>query len=231
MTTQPIALIFGFGKNVGVSVASAFSLAGYKIATVSRSPTITPQENYTHIQGDLSDPTSISSIFTTVRSKLGEPSVVIYNAASSSHHDKPDPLSISLENALKDLNINTLSVLASAKEAKNSFSKLPATASKTFIFTGNALNKMIIPPLMSAGMAKSATAHLLESAALAYKGDGYKFYYADERTSTGAPVYSSISGAAAGEFYLKLSEGKEQGPWFATFVKGDGYVDFYGAEK
>lgn len=52
------------------------------------------------------------------------------------------------------------------------------------------------------------------------------FYYADERTATGDPVYGDIDGNAHGEFFLQLAEKKEQGPWEATFVKGKGYVKF-----
>jgi NAD(P)-dependent dehydrogenase (short-subunit alcohol dehydrogenase family) len=175
MTSKPIALIFGFGKNVGTGVAKAFSAKGYKIATVSRSTSPSSTSlGYLHIQGDLSDPTSISSIFSTVRKELGQPSVVIYNGASNSHMNKTDPLSISLEDAIKDLNINTLSTLAAAKEATKSFATLPSSAARTFVFTGNIQNSQIIPPLMSSGIGKSATAHILESAATAYKDIGYK---------------------------------------------------------
>ena len=55
--------------------------------------------------------------------------------------------------------------------------------------------------------------------------DWGRFYYADERTYDGAPVYMAIDGEAHGKFYVELSE-KDQGPWLATFVKGKGYVDF-----
>jgi hypothetical protein len=52
------------------------------------------------------------------------------------------------------------------------------------------------------------------------------FYYADERTETGDPVFGDIDGDAHGDFFLQLAEKKEQGPWEATFVKGKGYVKF-----
>jgi hypothetical protein len=88
--------------------------------------------------------------------------------------NKEHPLSIPLEDALRDININTLSALAAAKEAVVSFEALPKEAARTFIFTGNILNIEILPPLMSLGMGKSATAHMIESAANAYKDSGYK---------------------------------------------------------
>jgi hypothetical protein len=35
-----------------------------------------------------------------------------------------------------------------------------------------------------------------------------------------------VSGEAAAEFYPQLAEGKEQGEWEQTFVKGKGYAKF-----
>ena len=54
----------------------------------------------------------------------------------------------------------------------------------------------------------------------------HRFYYADERKPDGEPVYSAIDGRAHAEFYTQLAESKTQGPWNATFVKGQGYVRF-----
>lgn len=89
MSPTPIALIFGFGKNIGTGVAKAFSAKGYRIATVCRSSsTDSTSSGYLHIQGDLSDPTSIPGIFETVRKQIGEPSVVVYNGPSKPKHPK-----------------------------------------------------------------------------------------------------------------------------------------------
>ena len=60
---------------------------------------------------------------------------------------------------------------------------------------------------------------------------GCRFYYADERVSSGAPVFKDISGPAAAEEYVRLAEQKEQGPWLDTFVKGEGYKDFEAGAK
>ena len=39
-------------------------------------------------------------------------------------------------------------------------------------------------------------------------------------------MYRDIDGEAHGKFYLELAEGKVQGPWQQTFVKGVGYKKF-----
>lgn len=75
-----IVLIFGFGPRIGAGVARAFANKGYKIAVVSRTKNaIEPSDDYLWIQADLSDAFSVEGVFTTVRSKLGIPSVVVYN--------------------------------------------------------------------------------------------------------------------------------------------------------
>lgn len=55
--------------------------------------------------------------------------------------------------------------------------------------------------------------------------DGARFYYADERKADGSPAFS-VSGEAHGRYYTELAESQSQGPWLATFVKDEGYVDF-----
>jgi hypothetical protein len=53
-----------------------------------------------------------------------------------------------------------------------------------------------------------------------------RFYYADERKADGGPAGGAIDGQAHADLYLRLAEGKTQGPWLQTFVKESGYVDF-----
>jgi hypothetical protein len=53
-----------------------------------------------------------------------------------------------------------------------------------------------------------------------------RFYYADERKPDGGAVYNAIDGDAHAKHYLELAEGKIQGPWQQTFVKGIGYKSF-----
>ena len=80
--SSSIALIFGAGQNVGAGVVKAFSAKGYRIATVSRTATTDANDNRLHIQANLEDPESVSTVFETVRKQLGHPSVVVYNGSS-----------------------------------------------------------------------------------------------------------------------------------------------------
>ena len=79
-TTAPVLLLLGAGPRIGKSLASAFAAKGYKIALVARSireDDSTP--NQLNIKADLSDPSSIRSIFSKVKEVLGLPTVVVYN--------------------------------------------------------------------------------------------------------------------------------------------------------
>ncbi|KAL6903896.1 hypothetical protein GGI43DRAFT_432598 [Trichoderma evansii] len=224
---QNVALILGYGPVVGAGVAQAFAAKGYKIAIVSRSNKNSEGEkDYLQIQSDLSDPSSVEGIFSKIITELGHPSVVLYNASSSALMNSPTALAEQITAFQSDNNVNIVSAYVAAQLAITSFALLPPESSKTFIYTGNKLPFMIVRPLLSQGVGKAGSAHLIHYLAEEYKDSGYKFYYADERKLDGDPVYSDIDGEAHGIFYIQLAEGKAQGPWNATFVKGQGYVAF-----
>lgn len=256
MATSPIVLILGAGANNGLQSAAAFAKAGYKVAISARKlSNETDASGYLNIKGDFADPTSIPGIFGKVKSSFSAPpSVVIYNAGAWTSGPADNPLSISVEDFNKDYAVNTGSVFAAAKEAVNGWKELGSKGgNKTFFYTGNMLNLGAVDGFLgflTLGVGKSATAHLIQNASLAYKKDGYRyvlpsfglirffggslrakssynrFYYIDERKPDGNPPGSAIDGAAHAKEFLKLSTDKEQGPWMYTFVKGTGYADF-----
>jgi hypothetical protein len=53
----------------------------------------------------------------------------------------------------------------------------------------------------------------------------FRFYYADERKEDGSPKYR-VDGDAHADLYFDLAQGKTQGLWLQTFVKGVGYKEF-----
>jgi len=95
-------------------------------------------------------------------------------AAAGKANPPSNPLSAPLADFSEALNVNTTSAFVAAQQAVLGFEQLPASASKTFIFTGNALNTTVMAPLMLGGIGKSATAHMIHSAAAAYADKGYK---------------------------------------------------------
>ncbi|KII90174.1 hypothetical protein PLICRDRAFT_107494 [Plicaturopsis crispa FD-325 SS-3] len=222
--TKPIVFILGYGSNVGKSVAARFASQGYSVAVSSRSAADgTTPEGYLSIRLNLERPLSVRAAFDAVVRKLGAPKVVVYNASAGFFTSAEDPLSVPASDLASTLNVNTVSAYAAAQAA---LSYRTPGAPFTFIFTGNALNKLVLPALLNAGVGKTGTLHWLEGAAIAYSPQGAQFYYADERTAEGKPVYNKIDGEAHADFYTYLAGRKVQGPVAATFVKGKGYVDF-----
>lgn len=47
-----------------------------------------------------------------------------------------------------------------------------------------------------------------------------RFFFADERTKDGGPVGKVPNGESHAQFYLDLVEGKQDVPYYATFVEG-----------
>ncbi|PVI07445.1 putative short-chain dehydrogenase [Periconia macrospinosa] len=221
-----ILLLIGAGPRVGEGVAQAFLQKGYKVALASRTQRNPDTSDQIHFTADVSKADSVADLFSRVKAKWGTPSVVVYNAAALTFAKADDPLSIPLDSFIRDLTINTTSVYAAAHEAVVGFGELPEEASKTFIFTGNYLNEKVLPPFIDLGIGKSATAHAIQTAALAYKDKGFKFYYADERKADGSSAGQELHGDAHGKLYVELSEGTTQGPWQQTFVPGKGYQKF-----
>ncbi|KAJ5675127.1 uncharacterized protein N7477_005061 [Penicillium maclennaniae] len=247
-----VALIFGYGPNVGFAIADSLALHGYKVAVVSRSEHLSDAaKNNLQIQAGLSVPSSVENIFTRVIGELGHPTVVVYNGkllcvyfkgveflrgevlryllASAVGVNPSAPQISQFESAN---NVNIVSAYVAAQFAVKSFAQLPPESPRTFIYTGNKLPLMVVQPLLLQGVGKAGAAHLIHYLAEEYKGKGYKsifkyrlfqeFYFADERKPDGEPVYSAIDGSAHAHFYIQLAEDNMQEPWFATFVKGQG---------
>ncbi|KAI9714586.1 MAG: hypothetical protein M1812_006391 [Candelaria pacifica] len=228
--SEPVVLIFGAGANVGLAIATKFKQEGYKVAAVSR--TIKDDlKKVTHktIASSLT-PEEVQKAFEEVEKELGPPNVVVYNAYSLSVADGADPLSLSLSDFLKDLNVNTSSAYAAASTAVTTFTKVSSTLPKVFIYTGNMCSSLVIPEVFSMGVGKNAMAYVIQTAAETYgiKGKGEKgfWYFADQRFNDGASVMAHINGEAHGDYYWQLVNQKTQGPWNNTFVKGKGYKKF-----
>ncbi|KAH4954096.1 hypothetical protein HBI78_230480 [Parastagonospora nodorum] len=226
-----VVLILGSGPRVGASVAQTFKESGYSVALASRkgSNSVT-DDGYFSIKADLASPASILGVFSTIKSKFGAaPSVVIYNAAALTPPSDPSSvLSVSTEAVTKDLNINVVSPYVAAQQAIAAWETLPQDAKKTFIYTGNVLNELIvpIPMFLTLGIGKAASAYWVGLADTLYKARGYRFFYADERHPDGKNKGMAFDGPAHGEYYHELAQHPDGVPWQATFVKGQGYRSF-----
>ncbi|KAI1841962.1 hypothetical protein JX265_003009 [Neoarthrinium moseri] len=216
-------LILGAGPNIGLATAKVFATAGYRVAVASRSKPADLDSSYKHFKFDASKPESVPSLFGEVRATLGDPSVVIYNTAQAT--STPDgAFTLGLEQFRNDMDVNTTSPYITAQEAIKGFAK--TGPGSTFIYTGNKLNVLGWPSLLSCGMGKSAVAHMIRTANIAFPDKGYKFYYVDQRQKDGN-VTIPVGGPAHANEFLELAKDAKQRPWHYTFVEGQGYVDFH----
>ncbi|KAJ4354695.1 uncharacterized protein N0V89_006432 [Didymosphaeria variabile] len=179
MSSKPVALILGSGPRVGAAVAKNFANAGYSVAITSRKAADgKAAEGYLSVKADLSNPSSLSAVFDAVKAEFqSAPSVIVYNAAALTPPAGDDLFSIPTESLATDLNTNTVSVYAAAKEAIKGWETLTGDTKKVFIYTGNKLNTWIAPMLLTTtlGVGKSATSYLLGAADTRYSKQGYRW--------------------------------------------------------
>ncbi|KAI1268930.1 NAD(P)-binding protein [Xylariaceae sp. FL1019] len=224
--TSPVILILGAGPNIGQAVARKFASNGYKVGLAARSvKEAESTDSQLNIASDFTKSDDVVNAFNKVTQAFGIPSVVVYNVSASTFTPRDDPFALPLAALNRDLAINVTSGFVAAQQATLGFAKLPASASRTFIYTGNILNTTILPAFIDQGMGKSAGAHMIWAASAAYMDRGFKFYYADQRKEDGTAIYK-VDGEAHADTYWKLAEEKAHGPWLQTFVKGLGYTKF-----
>jgi len=162
---------------IGANVAKNFASQGYRVALGSRkAPKDTTSD--LHVPVDLSKPETVAPAFETITSKLGAPpSVVVYNAALFPGSDAADPLAhFDLDSFTAGLNVNATSVIFALQQAVKGFKTLGAEHSKTFILTGNFLNKHVLPGMLPFGLTKAAGAYAIWNLAETkpYEKDGVK---------------------------------------------------------
>lgn len=180
MAGSNVVLILGAGPRVGASVAEKFASLGYKVAVASRKGTgVKTDKGYLSLKADFTKPDSIPALFAAVKAEFQiAPNVVVYNAAAlTPPPDKDSVLSISAEKVALDLNVNTISPYVAAQQAIIGWETLPQETKKTFIYTGNMLNLLILPmPMMlNLGVGKSASAYWIGVADATYSAKGYRY--------------------------------------------------------
>lgn len=83
--SQPVAVVIGIGPGNGEAISRALSVAGYRVALLTRSREKLDQlaaelEGASGFVADVTDEASLVSAFDQVRSQMGEPAVLVYNA-------------------------------------------------------------------------------------------------------------------------------------------------------
>jgi NAD(P)-dependent dehydrogenase (short-subunit alcohol dehydrogenase family) len=222
-----VIFIIGGGPRIGYAVANSFYHKGYKVAIASRNPNKAEIEKkgWFPIEMDLLNLDAIRNGFKQVRERIGEPNVVVYNAAALTFAPEDDPFSISEEQFQNDLTINVTAAYACLKETITTFKELNNTTQPTrglprvFIGTGNVVPFKPIPFAFTLGSGKAALVHLIQNGNLAYGSHGWRFYWASQILEDGSPVpYEQVDAEAHGKKYVELVEQKKLGEWDVRFV-------------
>lgn len=181
MPASKILLVLGSGHNIGRSLANEFKIKNYKVALVSRGATdglISP-EGFLNIQADLSQPSTIPSVFEAVRRQFGgPPNVVVYNAAALTVPTDPDNLfSVPLPKFEADLAVLNTTAYYAAQEAVAGFEEIGNSGPRAFIYTGNILAAVTtsIPRTLTLGTGKSAASYWIGAASAFFKDKGHRF--------------------------------------------------------
>lgn len=117
---KPVCVVIGIGPGNGAAFARRFARDGHAVALLSRSTTTSDalvselgREVARPFACDASDPASIARAFAEIRTELGEPDVVVYNAGSGVWGSIEEVSLADLESAWR---VNALGLAATAKE-------------------------------------------------------------------------------------------------------------------
>lgn len=175
---SPVVLVLGAGGNIGAAVARRFTAAGWRVALVSRSAA--PVAGAVSIKGDLTDPSSLPSIFAAVKAALpagsAAPSLVVYNAANVTPVAAAgNVFSVPDKGWEADLALMVTSPYRAAGEAFRLW-QAEGAAKGAFVYTGNKLSKGILPVenLATLGVGKNGAEYWIGLADTLYKKKGYR---------------------------------------------------------
>jgi len=116
--SKPVCVVVGIGPKNGAAFARRFHEAGYRVALLSRKTDLS--EKLVSELGDAkayacdaSDPASIEATFAKIRSEMGDPEVLVYNAGSGSWKKLEDTTAKDLEGAFR---INALGLMIASQQ-------------------------------------------------------------------------------------------------------------------
>lgn len=116
--SSPVCAIVGIGPKNGAAFARRFDRAGYRVAMLSRSTAFSEQlaKELSEARAyacDASDPVSVDTAFTELRSDLGRVDVLVYNAGGGSWQTVEE---ISPEEFERGWRVNALGALLASQQ-------------------------------------------------------------------------------------------------------------------
>jgi len=162
--SKPVCAIVGVGEGNGAALARAFDRAGMAVALLARRTNFTTAlarelSDARSYACDASDASSIAGAFGAIRSEMGDPATLVYNAGSGVRGDIE---SITLDNFESAWRINAYGAMAASREV---IPAMKQAGSGTIIFIGATASRRGGPKTAAFAPAKAAQRSLAESMA------------------------------------------------------------------
>lgn len=162
--STPVGVIVGVGEGNGAALARAFAKTGMTLALLARQKAFTSELAATLPKArayacDVGDAASVAEAFARIRSELGDPTTVVYNAGSGVWGDVE---SISLEAFEAAWRVNAYGALAVSHEV---IPAMKAAGSGNIIFIGATASRRGGVKTAAFAPAKAAQRSLAESMA------------------------------------------------------------------
>jgi len=161
---HPVCVIVGVGEGNGASLARAFAQGGMATALLARRTDFT-RALAKELPGarayacDVSDASSVARVFAAIRTDMGDPAVLVYNAGSGVWGDAE---SVSLDAFEAAWRVNAYGALAASREV---IPAMKSVAAGTIIFIGATASLRGGPNTAAFAPAKAAQRSLAESMA------------------------------------------------------------------
>ena len=161
---RPVCVVVGVGEGNGAALARAFAGEGMTLALLARGTEFTQSlaEELGDARAypcDVSDPHNVADAFARIRSDLGDPATLVYNAGSGVWGDVETITSEGFEISWR---VNALGALAASQEV---IPAMKAAGSGSIIFIGATASLRGGPRTAAFGPAKAAQRSLAESMA------------------------------------------------------------------
>lgn len=160
-----LCVVVGAGAKLGLSIAQRFGKEGYAIALIARRPEALTKCVNTIMQAgmtakgfsaDVANAQSLLQAFEQIRSQMGNPSILVYNAAVM---QEADPLNLAEETLVHDFKVGVTGALSAIQQV---VPHMQAQNQGTILLTGGALafDEYSPPPYLSLAIAKTSTRKL-----------------------------------------------------------------------
>ncbi len=164
MANRPVCAVVGVGPGNGAAFARRFAKDGYAVALLARSAD-TSRPLAKELTGsrayacDVGDAASVKTAFDAIRSDLGDPEVVIYNAGSGAFGTFDDVDATAFESSWR---VNALGGFLVAKQVVPA---MKAAGKGSIVFVGATASRRGAPRTIAFAPAKAAQRSLAESLA------------------------------------------------------------------